>query len=137
MIRALANLALSVIGNTIGLIIASLVLPDFHINIGGIIIAALFFTGINALLSPFVMKVALKYLPALRGGIALVTTLVSLLLTVVFTNGLTISSLSAWIIAPFIIWISTVLAGVFLPMVLFKKALGTKTPPTDSSIRNS
>jgi hypothetical protein len=134
MMRALASLTLSIIGNAIGIIVASLVLADFHINIGGVIIAVLFFTAINALLSPFVIKIALKYMPALRGGIALITTLVSLILTAIFTSGLTIGSLSTWIIAPFIIWIATVVAGVLLPMVLFKKVLQDDnkkpTPPS-------
>jgi Flp pilus assembly protein TadB len=53
----------------------------------------------------------------------LVTTFVVLLLTVAFTSGLQISSLVAWIIAPLIIWLVSVLAGILLPMVLFKKAL--------------
>ena len=77
----------------------------------------------NVVLSPFVMKVALKYLPALRGGIALVATFVALLVTVLFTNGLTVASVSTWVLAPFIIWAVTVVAGVVLPMLLFKKAL--------------
>ncbi len=123
MFRALANLILLVIGNAVGIIAASIILPGFHVNIGAVTIAVLFFTGIHVLLSPFVIKVALQYLPALRGGIALVTTLVSLLLTTLFTNGLSLDDISTWMLAPLIIWAATVLAGVLLPMVLFKKIL--------------
>lgn len=123
MIRALVNLVLLVLGNAVGIVVASLVLPDFRVNLGGVIVSVLFFTGVNVILSPFVTKVALKYLPALRGGIALIATFVALLVTVLFTNGLTVASVSTWVLAPFIIWVATVAAGVVLPMLLFKKAL--------------
>lgn len=125
MIRALASLVMLVLGNAVGIVVAGLVLPDFRINLGSVMVSVLFFTGVNVILSPFVMKVALKYLPALRGGIALVATFVALLVTVLLTNGLTISSVSTWVLAPFIIWAATVAAGVVLPMLLFKKALQT------------
>lgn len=131
MLRALASLTLSILGNAIGIVVAALILPDFRVNIGGVIVAVLFFTAINALLSPFVVKVSLKYLPALRGGIALVTTLASLIITVLFTHGITITGLVAWIIAPLIVWLGTVIAGVLLPMILFKKVLSNTQPTND------
>lgn len=66
---------------------------------------------------------SIRYMPALRGGIALVTTLVVLFLTTLFTSGVEINGLMAWILAPLIIWLTTVLAGVVLPLFLFKKTL--------------
>jgi len=124
MVRFLATSALMLLANAVGLWIAALVLPGFHINWVGFVTSVLFFTGVAILLEPFIVKMALRYLPALRGGIALVTTLIGLLLTSTFTSGLTIDTLSTWIMAPLIIWLSVVLAGIVLPMFLFKKALG-------------
>ena len=69
---------------------------------------------------------AIKYLPAIRGGIALVTTFIVLVLTAIFTDGLVIAGVVTWVIAPLIIWVCTVLAGIFLPMILFKKVLSRK-----------
>ena len=123
MLRFLARIALSVIGNALGLIIASLLVPDFNLSLVGLITSVLFFTGAQFVLAPLVLKLAIKYAPAFRGGIALVTTLIALILTATFTDGLQINSLSAWIISPLIVWLSTVLADIFLPMVLFKKLL--------------
>lgn len=123
MIRFLARTALTLLANAAGLLIASLVLSGFHVNLLGFIISVLFFTGVEILLEPFVLKMALKYLPALRGGIALVTTLVGLVLTVLFTPGIRIDDLTTWILAPMIIWLAVVLAGIVLPMFLFKKVL--------------
>ena len=70
---------------------------------------------------------AIKHAPVLRGGIALVTVFVVLLLTTLFTDGLQISGFAAWITAPLIIWVTTVVAGILLPMVLFKKVLQKTT----------
>lgn len=123
MMRFIASTALKLLGNAAGLIIASLLLPNFHLHPLGFIVSVIFFTGVEVLLEPFIIKMALRYVPALRGGIALVTTLIGLLLTAIFTNGLTINGLQTWIIAPLIIWLSVVVAAIVLPMFLFKKTL--------------
>ncbi len=123
MMRFIASTALKLLGNAAGLIIASLLLPNFHLHPLGFIVSVIFFTGVEVLLEPFIIKLALRYVPALRGGIALVTTLIGLLLTAIFTNGLTINGLQTWIIAPLIIWLSVVVAAIVLPMFLFKKTL--------------
>jgi len=123
MIRFLILSLLTLLGNAIGLIVASILLSGFHIQPLGFIVSALFFTGIEILLKPFILKMSIKYIPALRGGIALVTTFVGLLLTTLFTNGLRIDDVTTWIAAPLIIWLAVVLAGIMLPMFLFKQAL--------------
>lgn len=124
MIRFLILSLLTLLGNAIGLIVAAILLSGFHIQPLGFIVSALFFTGIEILLKPFILKMSIKYIPALRGGIALVTTFVGLLLTTLFTNGLRIDDITTWIAAPLIVWLAVVLAGIVLPMFLFKQALG-------------
>ena len=123
MIRFLARSALTLIANAVGLLIAALVLPGFHINALGFVVSVLFFTVFEILFEPFVLSMAIKYMPALRGGIALVTTLVGLVLTVIFTSGLSIDNLTTWVLAPMIIWLAVVLAGVVLPLFMFKNIL--------------
>jgi len=123
MIRFLILSLLTLLGNAVGLIVASILLSGFHIQPLGFIVSALFFTGIEILLKPFILKMSIKYIPALRGGIALVTTFAGLLLTTLFTNGLRIDDITTWIAAPLIIWLAVVLAGIMLPMFLFKQAL--------------
>jgi len=123
MIRFLARTALTLIANAVGLFVAALVLPGFHINVLGFIVSVVFFTCFEILLEPFILKMAIKYVPALRGGIALVTTLVGLFVTVVFTSGLRIDTIATWILAPTIIWIAVLLANIVLPMFMFKKVL--------------
>lgn len=124
MIRFLARTALTLLGNAIGLVVAALLLSGFHIDLLGFVFSVLFFTGVELLLEPFVLSMAIRYMPALRGGIALVTTLVGLLLTTIFTSGLSIDNLTTWLLAPLIIWLTVVVAGIVLPLFLFKKILG-------------
>lgn len=124
MIRFLARTALTLLGNAIGLMVAALLLPGFHIDLLGFVFSVLFFTGVELLLEPFVLSMAIRYMPALRGGIALVTTLVGLALTTIFTSGLSIDNLTTWLLAPLIIWLTVVVAGIVLPLFLFKKILG-------------
>lgn len=123
MIRLLAQSVLTVLGNATGLLVAAVLVPGFHISSLGFIISVVFFTIAQIILAPFVLKLAIKHAPAFRGGIALVTTFIVLILTVWLTDGLRISSLVGWVVAPMVIWLASVLAGIVLPMVLFKKAL--------------
>lgn len=124
MLRFLATLVLTLLGNALGLIVASWLLDGFNLSVAGFLWSVLFFTIAQLILTPFVLSMSIRYLPVLRGGIALVTTLLVLFLTTLFTSGVEIRDLTAWILAPLIIWLTTVIAGVILPLFLFKKALG-------------
>jgi len=134
-LRFLAITVLTLLGNALGLLVASWLIDGFNLTAVGFVWSVMFFTIAQLLLSPFVLSMSVRYIPALRGGIALVTTFVVLWLTTLFTDGLTITSISAWVLAPLIIWLVSVLAGVLLPLFLFKKTLqGVKksensTPP--------
>ena len=123
MIRFLAQITLILLANAAGIIIATVVLPGFTINAIGFITSVVFFTTVELLFERFVAKVALRYVPALRGGIALVTTFVGLLLTNMWTSGLEIQGVSTWLLAPMIVWLTVVIVGTVLPMVLFKDIL--------------
>ena len=120
MIRFLARTVLMLLANAVGLLIAALLLPGFTVNFIGFVTSVVFFTTVELLFEPFIMKMAIRYLPAIRGGIALVTTFVGLLLTSMFTAGLEISGVTTWVLAPLIIWVSVLLAGIVLPLMLFK-----------------
>lgn len=134
MIRFLAQSILTVAGNAIGLLAAAMAVSGFRISGFGFIVSVGFFTIAQIILAPFVLKMALKYIPAFRGGIALVTTFVVLLLTIWLTEGLHIDSLTAWIIAPLVIWLTSVMAGILLPLVIFKNVLADRKS-TRSTVR--
>ena len=126
MLRFLAITVLTLLGNALGLIIASWILDGFNLTVVGFTWSrrrTSFFTIAQLILTPFVLSMSLRYLPALRGGIALVTTFVVLWLTTLFTSGVEINGLATWILAPLIIWLVTVLAGVVSPLFIFKKTM--------------
>lgn len=123
MLRFLAQTTLSVLANAVGLIIASILLDGFSIDGTAFIIAVLVFTVSSALLGPFIAKQAMRNMPYLMGGIALVTTLVSLVVTDFVSSGISIDGLTTWALATFVVWLFTVLASILLPLFLFKKTL--------------
>lgn len=127
MTRFLARILITLFANAVGLFVAALVVPGFRIDVFSFITSLLLFTVVEIIFEPIVLKVALKYSPALRGGIALVTTLIGLLLTVAFTSGLQLSGLRAWVLAPTIIWLTVVLANIILPKLIFKKILSNNS----------
>ncbi|MBW4062134.1 phage holin family protein [Candidatus Saccharibacteria bacterium] len=123
MLRLLARFCITLIGNAIGLLIAAFALSGLSIDTLSFVVVVVVFTIIEIILGPLLEKIATANVPAMSGGIALVTAFVGLFLTNLFLNGLTITGLSTWIIAPLIIWVCTVLAAVILPLFLFKKTL--------------
>ena len=139
MVRLLVRGLLALIANAVGLYAASLVLDGFDIDGTGYITAVVIFTLATVVLGPLVVKIAFRSLPALMGGIALVTTLVGLIITDAISDGLTISGLDTWVLATLIVWLCSLLATVILPLVMFKQILSDKneakkprTPPVET-----
>ncbi len=124
MIRFLASIALHLLANAAGLLIAALILDGFSIDAWTFVAVVLIFTAIEIVVEPLMTKISLKNAPALRGGVALVTTLVGLILAAWLSDGLTISGFSTWLIGALIVWLGSVLAAVILPLFLFRKATG-------------
>lgn len=130
MIRLIASLVLTLLANTIGLIIASVILSGFEINGVAFVAAVLIFTITEVVAGPLITKMAMQNVPSLLGGIALVTTLVGLIVTDIFSDGLTITGLNTWILATLIVWLCSLIANLILPLVIFKKALNKNKSQT-------
>lgn len=135
MVRFLASTALYLLANALGLLAAATLLDGFTLRPWGFVLSVLIFTAVETLLGPFVLKVAIRYAPALRGGIALVTTFVGLLLTSVLTDGLRIEGALTWVLAPFVVWAFVLVAAILLPLVLFRKVLGERRSETRTGHR--
>lgn len=123
MIRLLLRTVLALLGNALGLWIASLILDDMSISGTAFVLAVVIFTVLTVVLQPLVTKVALQSAPALQGSSALVTTLLALVITDLVSDGLSISGAITWILATIIIWLVTMVAAVLLPLFLFKELL--------------
>lgn len=123
MLRLLASLVLTLLANSVGLVLASVILDDFTINGVAFVSAVLIFTITEVVAGPLITKIALTNAPSLLGGIALVTTFVGLLVTDIFSDGLTINGATTWILATLIVWLCALIASLLLPLVIFKKVL--------------
>jgi len=111
------------LANAVGLLVAAALLSGFHINGVAFVIAVVIFTLVEVVADPLITKVALTSVPALRGGVALVTTLVGLFVTTLISSGISINGLSTWILATLIVWLFALIATLVIPLFLFKKAL--------------
>ena len=85
------------------------------------------FSIAQAILSPFILKMASRYASAFLGGIGLVSTLVALILASVLTHGLTIRGVGSWVAATVLVWLVTALATLLLPVLVVRKKLDSKS----------
>ena len=124
MVRLLVRTAIALLANAVGLIVAAALLDGVTLNATGFVVAVVIFTVVFALMQPFLVSQFRRgRSSSLLGGVALVATLVSLIVTVLVTDGLEISGLGAWIAATVIVWLASVLAAFLLPFLGLKKYL--------------
>ena len=125
MIRLLVRTAIVLIGNAVGLIVASLVLDDFSIDVTGFIVSLIIFTLAVALLTPFFESVLRRNRSssAALGGVALISTFAALLVADLLSDGIDISGVGTWIAATVIVWLGSLLAVFILPVLGLRRYL--------------
>ena len=123
MIRLLVRLLIALVSNAVGLIVAAAVLDGMTLNATGFVVAVVVFTLVFALLQPFFVSVLRRGPGPVLGGVALIATLVSLIVTALLTDGLSISGIGTWLAATVIVWLAAVLAAFILPFLGLKKYL--------------
>lgn len=128
MIGLLIRVAVLLGSSTIGLVAASLLLPDFHLSASGFIVTVAVFTVAQAVLAPFIFSVARKHASALLGGIGLVSTLVALIIASLTPGGIQIDGITTWVTASLVVWLATALGGWLLPLVAVKRRVSGSGP---------
>lgn len=123
MIRMFAQLTIAILANAVGLFAASILLDGFEIDGISFAVAVFIFSLATVILGPLILKIALTNASFLVGGIALVTTLVGLIVTDLFSDGISISGVSTWVLATLIVWIFSIIGNLILPLIIFKKTL--------------
>jgi uncharacterized membrane protein YvlD (DUF360 family) len=123
MIRLLISFVIQLAANALGFIVAAYFLKDFNVSTTGFVVAVLVFTVVYALAQPFLTQLAISKASALRGGVALVATLVGLIITdlIVDSSDFSISGAGTWIEATVIVWIVSLLGVLILPLIFVKK----------------
>jgi uncharacterized membrane protein YvlD (DUF360 family) len=124
-IRFLVRTAISLVGNAVGLIVASLVFDGFSIDVTGFIVSLILYTVGVALLTPFLRDAMQRgrSSSAAVGGVSLIATFVALLATDLLTDGLSIDGIGTWIGATVVVWAASLLAIFILPFLGLKKYL--------------
>jgi uncharacterized membrane protein YvlD (DUF360 family) len=123
-IRLIVRTVIALLANAVGLIVAAALLDGMSLNASGFVVAVVIFTIAFALMQPFfVSQFRRGGSSSLLGGVALIATLVSLILTTVLTDGLSISGIGTWIAATVVVWLAAVLAAFILPFFGLKKYL--------------
>src|SRR5215203_697874 len=109
------------LANAIGLTVASVVLDGVDLNATGFVTAVVLYTVVVALMTPFLATQFRKRQSAALGGVALIATLVSLIVTAAIADGLSISGIGTWIAAAVIVWAASLAAAFLLPFLGLRK----------------
>nr|WP_252733066.1 phage holin family protein [Shimia thalassica] len=115
------SIAAHLLGNAVGLLLAALLLDGFSIDALSFVIVVVIFTVIEVIASPLINKLSEKKVPALKGGIALVTTFVGLIVTEILISGFTIGGIANLLASTLLVWLGALAAGILIPMFLFKE----------------
>ncbi len=126
MVRLLISAAVWLTSAAVGLLVAKLLIDDMTIDLGSFVVVVVIFATGQAILSPFMAKVAMRNAPALLGGVGLFTTFIALLITSLLSDGLTIDGADTWVFATLVVWIVTMLATLLLPLLLGKRMVSDR-----------
>jgi uncharacterized membrane protein YvlD (DUF360 family) len=120
-VRAFFSVLVHLIANALGLIVAAWILDDMTLNASGFLLALLIFTGIEIVIQPLLVQISMRHARALSGSSALLASFVALVVTAWVSDGLQISGGTTWLLATVIIWAASLLLGILLPLVVFKR----------------
>jgi len=97
MVRFLIRVAVFLGSAALGLFLASLLIPGFHVHLAGFLVAILVFAIAQAL--------------TVAGIAGLLSTFLALWIATLFTDGLSFDDVGAWILAAVVVWLTTALLG--------------------------
>jgi hypothetical protein len=120
-IRLLIRAIVFLLSAAVGLLVAASIFDDVEVTTSGFVVAVVVFAVLQSVLSPFIMKVAMRNAPAFTGGIGLISTFVALVVASLFGDGLEIGGgIGTWIGATVVVWLVTALATLLIPFLLVK-----------------
>ena len=126
MVRAFFSVLVHLIANALGLILAAWILDDMTLSASGFLLALLIFTIIEIVIQPLIVQMSMRHARALAGSSALLASFVALIITAWVSDGLQISGGTTWLLATVIIWAASLLLGILLPLVVFKRWMASR-----------
>ncbi len=121
MIRLLIRIAISLASAAVGLLLCALLLPEFHLQPAGFVMAVVVLAGVEAILSPLIIGLTRAHAAAMIGGVGILTTLIALLLANLVPGGITVTSVTAWLLAALIVWVCMALGAWILVAAILKR----------------
>ncbi|MCZ3388495.1 MAG: phage holin family protein [Actinomycetia bacterium] len=120
MIGFLVRAAIFLLSAAIGLLVAKVTLDGMSIDASSFIAVVVTFAVLQSVLAPFFARATARNAPALLGATGLISTFVALLVADLISDGLTITGVDTWLLATLIVWITTMLATLLLPIIVVK-----------------
>ena len=114
MVSRLIRLAIILASAALGVGAAILLVDGFRVELGGFIVSVIVLTVAQALLAPVVAKLVGRHVPALEGGVGVISTLLALLVASLVPRGVSLASVSTWVLATLVIWVVTGIASAAL-----------------------
>ncbi|MET0974639.1 MAG: hypothetical protein ABWX82_03095 [Leifsonia sp.] len=120
MVRILIRAAIFLGSAALGLVVAAIIIPAFHLHPAGFVVAILVFALVQAGLEWVVRKLTHRAAPAVAGIAGLISTFVALFIASLVSDGLSFDNAFTWIVATVIVWIVSALATWLLVKFLLR-----------------
>jgi uncharacterized membrane protein YvlD (DUF360 family) len=123
MVRLLIRTFIALVTSAVAFVVADIVLDGFNVSYPeGLIIPVVIFTLATVLLAPVVEAMVDRYASWASILLGLIITLLSLIVTELLTDSLSIQGLSAWVIGTIIVWLASIVT-TFAMGLLFRSSL--------------
>lgn len=123
MVRLLIRTLIALVTSAVAFVVADIVLDDFNVSYPeGLIVPVVIFTLATVVLEPLVEKVVKEHASWASIALGLIVTWLSLLVTELLTDSLSITGLSTWIFAILIVWLASIVTALVMGL-LFRSSL--------------
>ena len=128
MVRFLIRPAVFLGTAALGLLLAALLIPGFHVHAAGFIVAIVVFALVQALIEWLIAKIFHRSAPTVAGIAGLLSTFLALWVATLITDGLSFDGVGAWILATVVVWLTTALLGWLAAKFLLKERRAEQKP---------
>ncbi|HET8778522.1 MAG TPA: hypothetical protein VF000_13100 [Agromyces sp.] len=111
MVRFLIRIAVFLGAVALGLLLAALLIPGFHVHAAGFIVAMLVFAAAQAVIEWLIERIFHRSAPTVAGIAGLASTFLALWLATLLSDGLSFDGVAPWILATVVVWLTTAVLG--------------------------
>ena len=127
MVRFLIRIAVFLGAAALGLLLAALLIPGFHVHAAGFIVAILVFAAAQAVIEWLIERIFNRSAPTVAGIAGLASTFLALWLATLLSDGLSFDGVAAWILAAVVVWLTTAVLGWLAARFLLDRRRSERT----------